>query len=527
MMRSLSSAVSGLKAHQEWIDVIGDNIANINTSGYKKSRVSFEDMLYQTMQSASRPSSTIGGTNPVQIGPGVSVSSIDTIMDGNTLQSTDKNSDLGIDGDGFFCLADGNQKYYTRTGNFSFDSNGTLVSANGMKVQGWTATDGVLPDASKTTPGDIKTPTLGATINAKATTKTSLAGNLSSTTDGTVSPLTSTFTVSDTAGNNASLTLTLTPSNTFNTWNYSITSADGLSTVTNGTGSITLDNSGKVTAVTGSTTVVVNGDTYTVSPPVATNTIDQFTVAGPAGAAITDPAISFTAASPTPVPQTVYDSLGNPYTITTTFTRTSDNTWSWQSSITNSSGTTITPTAGTGKGTVTFDANGHFQSASGATATSFDPGNGATNPVTITPDFSAMTQNAAATSALGQSQDGYTAGSLTSIAFDTSGTINGVYSNGVTQALAQVALANFANPSGLQKEGGTMFSESNNSGPAQTGYAGKSGYGSIKPSNLEASNVNLSSEFTDMITAQRGFEANSKVITTSDQMLSALVSMIR
>ena len=126
MMRSLSSAVSGLKAHQEWMDVIGDNIANINTPGYKKSRVSFEDMLYQTMQSASRPSSAIGGTNPMQIGPGVSVSSIDTIMGGNTLQSTDKNSDLGIDGGGFFCVADGNQKYYTRTGNFSFDSDGLI-----------------------------------------------------------------------------------------------------------------------------------------------------------------------------------------------------------------------------------------------------------------------------------------------------------------------------------------------------------------------------------------------------------------
>ncbi|MGD0152392.1 MAG: flagellar hook protein FlgE [Thermacetogeniaceae bacterium] len=524
MMRSLSSAVSGLKAHQEWIDVIGDNIANINTSGFKKSRVSFEDMLYQTMQSASRPSTTIGGTNPMQIGPGVSVSSIDTIMSGNTLQSTDKNTDLGIDGDGFFCLANGNQDYYTRTGNFSFDSNGTLASANGMKVQGWTATGGVLPDPNNTKPGDIVVPILGATTNANATTKSSLAGNLSSTTDGTVSPLVSTFAVSDTAGHDASLTLTLTPSNAFNTWNYSITSTNG--TVTNGTGTITVDNAGKVTAATGSTTVVVGTDTYTVSPPALTTTIDHFTAAGPAGVAITDPSVSFTAASSTSVPQTVYDSKGDPYTVTTTFTRTGNNTWGWQSNITNSSGGTITPSPGTGSGTVTFDATGHFQSAAGDTTISFDPGNGA-NLVAITPDFSTMTQNAADTSALAQSQDGYTAGALSSITFDTSGTINGVYSNGVSQALAQVALTNFANPSGLQKEGDTMFSESNNSGAPQTGYAGKSGYGSIKPGSLEASNVDLSTEFTDMITAQRGFEANSKVITTSDTMLSDLVSMIR
>lgn len=535
MMRSLSSAVSGLKAHQEWIDVIGNNIANVNTSGYKKSRVSFQDMLYQTIQSASRPASdgSTGGTNPMQIGPGVSVSSIDTIMDGNTLQYTGKNTDLGIDGDGFFCLADGGQKYYTRTGNFSFDSNGNLVSANGMKVQGWLATNGVFPaQLDESTMGDIKVATLGGTISAKATTKIAFGGNLSADDFGSINPVN--YTVADSSGKTATMTLTMTPSNTFGVWNYAITASGGAVSGDGATGTISMDNNGNISAINpdgGSFSVVVTpsgGSAVSITPPSTSapdNTLYNFGADAATGA-LTNPASGSITINPVSVPvqQTVYDSLGNQYTVTTTFTRTGSTSWSWSSSVTTSSGTAISPVSGN-TGTISFDSKGKLNVATGGPI-SFDPGNGA-DTVSISPDFSAMTSNAAATSALAQSQDGYQAGSLQSITFDTSGAINGVYSNGVTQALARVALANFSNPSGLQREGDTMFSESNNSGTHQIGYAGKAGYGSIKPGNLEASNVDLASEFSDMITAQRGFEANSKVITVSDQMLSDLVNMIR
>ncbi|MGB4505019.1 MAG: flagellar hook-basal body complex protein, partial [Syntrophaceticus sp.] len=143
MMRSLFAAVSGLKCHQQRMDVIGNNIANVNTPGYKRSRVSFQDMLNQTIRGASRPvPGGRGGTNPMQIGPGVSVGSIDLIMGGSSVQDTGKNTDLGIDGDGFFILSDGSRNYYTRVGSFDFDENGNLISLlNGMRVMGWMPND--------------------------------------------------------------------------------------------------------------------------------------------------------------------------------------------------------------------------------------------------------------------------------------------------------------------------------------------------------------------------------------------------
>lgn len=176
MMSSLFAAVSGLKAHQERIDVIGNNIANVNTAGFKKSRVSFADMLYHTISGASRPvDGGPGGTNPMQKGPGVSVASIDTIFAGSNLQDTGKETDLGISGDGFFIVSDGQQNYFTRAGNFDFDEEGNLVSLlTGMRVQGWTAVDGNINTSAAI--GNINIPTQGVSVPAKATTTIDYAG---------------------------------------------------------------------------------------------------------------------------------------------------------------------------------------------------------------------------------------------------------------------------------------------------------------------------------------------------------------
>ena len=171
MMPSLYSAVSGLKSNQEMMDVIGNNIANVNTPGFKSSSVNFADLLSQTMKGASLPTSTTGGTNPIQIGQGTNVASVDTNFTNGSLQQTGNNTDLGINGDGLFILASGGNQYYTRDGDFSFDASGNLVSnSNGMNVQGWMAdSNGAISTSS--TPTNL-TINLNASAPAQATSPT-------------------------------------------------------------------------------------------------------------------------------------------------------------------------------------------------------------------------------------------------------------------------------------------------------------------------------------------------------------------
>jgi flagellar hook-basal body protein len=342
MMSSLFAAVSGLKAHQERIDVIGNNIANVNTAGFKKSRVSFADMLYHTISGASRPvDGGPGGTNPMQKGPGVSVASIDTIFAGSNLQDTGKETDLGISGDGFFIVSDGQQNYFTRAGNFDFDEEGNLVSLlTGMRVQGWTAVDGNINTSAAI--GNINIPTQGVSVPAKATTTIDYAGNLDAGVNGTLlfsnGTGTTTFSVEDGAGNSAVLKLTLEATDSFNSYNWLITTDDPGVEV-QGTGRFTLDNNGMVTTEpTGSVIVNLGGDDLTISPPADGGSPEQFTVDG---SAITIESLDFTPAASRVARQTIYDSLGDEYTVTTTFTRVADSQWDWEAKVTKSTPTGI------------------------------------------------------------------------------------------------------------------------------------------------------------------------------------------
>lgn len=406
MMRSLFAAVSGLKTHQQRMDVIGNNIANVNTVGFKRSRVTFQDMLSQTIRGASRPvAGGRGGTNPIQIGPGVLLGSIDLIMDGGSLQDTGKETDLGIDGDGFFILSDGGRTYYTRVGSFDFDEEGNLVSLlNGMHVQGW------MPDKPDILT-DIKI-NINESEKAKATTNMVFGGNLDS------------------------------------------------------------------RAATSSTALLRH---------------------------------------------TVYDSKGQEYTVTIKLTKNEENQWTWELvTVEDSAGQDIG--AGTQTGEITFNTDGTFNTVTNNTI-SFSP-NGS-EPVNITLDFSKLTQYGSDQDAAVESQDGYKSGVLESFTIDQNGNIVGVFSNGITRNLGQIALARFANPAGLLKEGNSLYSITSNSGSPLVGAANSGGFGSIKPGSLEMSNVDLSTEFTDMIITQRGFQANSRVITASDEMLQELVNLKR
>jgi flagellar hook protein FlgE len=394
------------------MDVTGNNIANVNTVGYTASSEQFQDTLSQMHGAAGAPQGTQGGTNPAQVGLGVSNAGIISNWAQGSQETTGRSGDMMIQGDGFFVTRSGAEMLYTRAGSFSFDGSGLLVSATGEPVQGWTADDkGVVNPAGK--PGDIRMP-LGSTIPPKATSKITLKGNLTSDFDPTAAP-----------GTKKDYTI---PVKVF----------DKLGTPS----TVVVNFQQDVT--TGAYTAFFPWDT-------TTNTSPNPGVAVPFGTTTTgkpdNPTMSITNAN------------GDVYTVD-------------MSDITNFSGLS--------DGRV-FDA------------------------------------------------DGQVAGALTSLAYtvNDTGQIIGVYSNGLKQLLGQVAMATFKNVNGLEKTGNSSYRSTVNSGYAQIGQPGSAGMGAVINGALEMSNVDLAQEFTNLVVAQRGFQANSRVITTSDEILQELVSMKR
>jgi len=419
MIRSMFTAISSLNLHQKYLDVVSNNLANANTTGYKSSRVIFQNQFAQLLSPGAAPAATLGGVNPTQIGLGVGMGLVSPTFTQGTLQSTGRNLDLAIQGDGFFIYgADANRRY-SREGSMGLDAEGYLVNAaSGLRAQGWTADAAGNVDTTGTV-GDIQIDTTKSL--ARATENILFGGNLSANVDG--------------------------------------------------------------------------GESVTVSVAA-------------------------------------YDSLGKLQNAAVQFTRggvagTPTNVWTWQVMDTS----VTPPVAGTGTGTVTFDADGQIDAANPptvGTAATIPGSAGATTPIPLTFDFTKMTQLTAATSATVTSQDGLAAGSVTDVYISpTDGMVALVYSNGLIEAVGQVAMARFANAAGLMQSEGTTFMEGLNSGEAQIGAAGSAGRGLIAAGHLEASNVDMAQEFTNMILAQRGFQASSRVITTSDEILQELVNLKR
>ena len=252
-VRSLFAGVSGLRNHQIRMDVIGNNIANVNTTGYKASRVTFEEAFAQLVQGASRPpgnsSNVSGGVNPVQVGLGMNIGSIDLLFTQGNLESTGVDTDMAIQGDSFFTVSDGIQRFYTRSGNFQLDANGRMVaSTNGFIVQGKLATDGILTDQIQ----DIRLP-FGQKAPAKASQNVSLAGNLDAG-EAVNATRDTTITVFDAMGAKEEMTITFTKASS-TTWGYSIAVSDG-TVVSGGTGTLTFDNQGRLTTPVPSTPFV-------------------------------------------------------------------------------------------------------------------------------------------------------------------------------------------------------------------------------------------------------------------------------
>ncbi|MCL2763092.1 MAG: flagellar hook protein FlgE [Treponema sp.] len=463
MMRSLFSGVSGLQNHQTRMDVIGNNISNINTTGFKRNRVNFQDILYQQLQGAARPTDEIGGVNPKEVGLGMSVASIDTIHIQGAFQSTGVGTDLAIDGNGFFVLDNGGKQLYTRAGAFSIDEAGLMVNpANGMKVQGWMAREFegyTMLDVSRPVE-DLVIP-VGTKDPAKATTMINFACNL----DKRI-------------------------------------------------------------------------------PEIPENPTGRQIIEGTWATQID-----------------IYDSFGEKHILQVEFTRVPDTPNSWNAAVTVNPGSDTNTTIGLGDEApaaggpttfvVNFSNNGTLLSAEdGLGNLSGDSGQVFMNVAYDVPNTTpgedgdvrqefilnlgqvggftrSITQYAEASSSKAVEQDGRTMGYLENFRIDSSGVVTGVFSNGTSRALAQVAIATFANQGGLEKAGDNTFRMSNNSGLANIGPSSIEGKGRIVAGVLEMSNVDMADQFTDMIVTQRGFQANSRTIQTADQLLQELLTLKR
>jgi len=403
MLSSLFAGISGLNANANAMAVIGDNIANINTTGFKRSRASFENILSQSQSFVSRD----------EVGRGVALDSIRTEMTQGSLERTDNATDMAIQGAGFFVVKDTNNvPFYTRAGEFNFDKDGFLIDKNNMRVQGWDLSNPIGTGGQIT---DIVVPNGGNT-----------------------------------------------PANPTDTFTLKLN----------------LDSSALV------------GETYSTS-------------------------------------MSVYDSLGNDVDMTLTFTKAAGG-WDWAADIPAADGTV------TGNGTLAFDTDGNLTNNTDA-AIDLNLTTGATTPQTLNWDLvddtgatnGGVTGYASQSLTTFHSQNGYPAGALSNISIDETGYITGVFSNGQSNAMFQMAIASFPSAAGLNKLGGNLYSETLTSGQPLFGTAGNGVVGDIISQTLEMSNVDLATEFVKLITTQRAFQANSRVITASDEILTELINIKR
>ena len=412
-----SASLSGLYANQQKLSVIGNNLANINTVGFKASSVQFMDLVSQNVGGAS--------ANPMQIGLGVTTGAISPNFTQGGLENTGVNTHVAIQGRGFFMVGSGsNDCSYTRAGDFSFDANGRMISAEGLPVQGYTQTDPVTGEIITTgQPSDIIIPP-GVLRAPGATTQFGTISNL-----------------------NASAAV---------------------------------------------------GDTFTASVQI-------------------------------------YDALGDVHVATITYTNTGPGAWGYDVSVDGAEvtgGTPGTPSS-LGTGNITFGPTGVLTApAADVVINSPNWANGAA-PTNFTWDLydannqPTLTGYAAASQTSSITQNGYAAGTINPITIDAEGRIQASIGTGRTIVIAQLAIANFNNPQGLQKLGANRYAETQASGIPNVGIANTGGRGSVFGSALEQSNVDIAQEFTQMILAQRGYQANSRSITVADELLVETLNLKR
>jgi flagellar hook protein FlgE len=554
MMPSLFSAVSGLSNHQTLMDVIGDNIANVNTIGFKGSRVSFATGFSQLLQPADGPSETRGGRNGIEVGRGMRISSIDRVFEQGNFENTGNRTDLAIQGDGFFVVGDGEDRFFTRSGNFQIDADGALLAAGGhYHVLGRLADkNGQMISSSSvepiTLPFGEKDPARATTeikyycnLNADASTARAYTASIAFTAES--NPATAETAINDldqtTAplddgdvirisgqrrdGTAVSVTFTYGAANdgtTLGDLMARINSADGFNSTSDTGAAISLDASGKLMLrdnLRGSSSTTISM-TFADGGSQASAMVLPTFVNTEAGASGTHSASIY-----------CYDSRGDQHKVEITFTQdvTQTNVWTWEA-IVDDGAINETNNLSGNRGTVRFNTDGSLLQFEGGPLT-FSPSEAQGVVINLNGGtvgtFDGITQFASPSTTIALNQDGHGMGVLQDFSVDSTGKITGSYSNGVSRTLGQIALARFANPSGLELSGENIYSSTVNSGDAMIGLSGNvnqvySGY-------LELSTVDLAQEFTDMIIAQRGFQASSRVITVADSLLNEVTQLKR
>lgn len=417
---ALYTAITGLQGTSQAMTVTGNNIANSSTTGFKTSSTLFSDLLSANIASSAGNS---------QVGRGAQVQTVQTNFSQGGFESTESSTDIAIEGSGFFIVTDplSDSTLYTRNGNFSFDEEGFLVTADGYRVQGSTYNaSGVLASGNLS---DVQVD-LVSQIEARQTENVELQTNLDSNSE------------------------------------------------------------------------ILNSGVFDITAPEDTSNYATTT--------------------------TVYDTLGTSHLLTCYFTKVTDQTWQWNLTVDSGDiGGTTGTLASIGSGTLTFDVNGNLLTGDTGTSTAniltWDNGADQTQQLTYTFD---TTQFDSDSTVFSQDQDGYASGEVTDVDIAADGMVSAVYSNGETISVAMISLATFINPDGLNAVGSSLFSESRISGTPTIGYPGAS-QGTLITQALELSNVDLATEFVDLITIQNAYSAASKVITTTNEMLDELVNLVR
>ena len=545
MSNALLAGVSGLQTHQTMLDVTGNNLANVDTYGFKSSRVTFGELLAQTMREATQATAGVGGTNPQQVGAGVKVASIDRNMSQGSLIFTGQSLDMAIEGSGYFTLNDGQQDVYTRVGAFAVDANFNLVDpSSGDRVQR-IGSEGVAEGFQNASSADIRIP-YDVALPAKATTTVVFSGNLSSNDNSTSTTnlLSSgiSYTVDGGMATKDSLLSDLDQAQGLaagDTIAITGTTADGTAvstTLTLAAGTTVDDLLSAITAAfPGSTASFSNGDIKLTDAKAGYSQADLNLAYTGAGELTLPNYFKIQQAGGERTINTnieIFDSQGVGHVLSVAFVATkAPNTWD----------VVLTGMTGDGfmddrrvKG-VTFGADGAYRGLTGTDDTTFrvrygsDAGNVQDVQLNLGEpgQFNGLSQFGGTSTVAASGQDGYGAGYLSNLSVSRDGILVGMFTNGVRQNIAALKLVTFQNPAALESIGNGMFSASANSGDPLPTRAQSGGAGSVNGGSLEKSNVDMASEFVNLIQAQNGYQANARTIRVTNDMLQQLVNMIR
>jgi flagellar hook protein FlgE len=521
-MPTFSTSLSGLNANSVALNVIANNLANLNTVGFKATRPMFQDLFYQQIGNS-------GSGNPIQVGVGANVAGIGSLFTQGSIESSGVPTDVAIQGDGLFITDKSGLQMYTRAGNFSVDATGQLLTQDGAQVQGYNAVNGIISPSQ--TLGPLSIPT-GLTSPPKPTTNVQLSLNLDASAASPVAAVSAASQQTGTGIAPATVLQTgsvLTISDGTHSATYTTAASDTLSQVAsaiNANANFTASISGNSLVITATSGTPVTFTTNTLTDAAAGTQAETFVASGTA--------VTGVAAGSFSTPVAVYDALGATHVLAYNFTKTGANTWAYTVSIPAADvGATGNPVT-INSGTLTFNGAGQLTSPgtnlTGLTISGLADG---ANPLTFNWNLYSPTGGGLLTQVSGPSatsstqQDGYGAGTLVSFTIGSDGIIQGIFSNGQTIPIGQLALANFPNVQGLLRNGSNEFLASLASGAPNVGAPGTGGRGSINGGALEQSNVDIATEFAKLILAQRGYQANARAVTTFDEVTQEAINLKR